>query len=152
MDLQTWRGNAACKNLTGEEADRIFFIKPGQSSTRAKLLCRGCPVRVPCLAFAIVHHEQGIWAGLTDDERYEIRDFAYTQVTTVAIETRVTSTWLPLSVFKHQIQQVEQQSHLIPQQADPLLELESPLDSLESQVERTVQDALKLAEELLMVL
>lgn len=40
---------------------------------RAKLICRGCPVRTACLQYALDHQEHGIWGGLTEDERAEVK-------------------------------------------------------------------------------
>lgn len=40
---------------------------------KAKAVCRGCPARAACLAYALaVSPEAGIWAGLTIDELREV--------------------------------------------------------------------------------
>lgn len=36
---------------------------------RAREYCSGCPVREDCLAYALRHDEQGIWAGTTERQR-----------------------------------------------------------------------------------
>ena len=34
-----------------------------------KKFCEDCPVRGECYTFAIVHQDEGVWGGSTDDER-----------------------------------------------------------------------------------
>lgn len=52
----------------------LFFPERGQSNTKAKAICAGCPVREPCLEDALVRGEEfGIWGGLTETERRKIR-------------------------------------------------------------------------------
>lgn len=67
-----WRDNASCSQLSYEESNSIFFIKPGQSANRARLFCRHCPVKRECENYAIMYNERGIWAGTTDEERDSI--------------------------------------------------------------------------------
>jgi WhiB family redox-sensing transcriptional regulator len=64
-----WRGDAACR-----DADPELFFPDSRSAwgqvKRAKLICRGCPVSVTCLSWALASgQEHGIWGGLTEDER-----------------------------------------------------------------------------------
>lgn len=59
---QPWRADAAC-----QDADpALFFPEHGQSARKAKAICVGCPVRLPCLAAA---ERWGVWGGLTERER-----------------------------------------------------------------------------------
>lgn len=65
----SWMDDAACKGKT-----ELFFSapreRPAQKMLRelaAKMLCDGCPVRVPC-KFA-GEHEFGIWGGMNEEER-----------------------------------------------------------------------------------
>jgi WhiB family transcriptional regulator, redox-sensing transcriptional regulator len=66
-----WWGLAACRNAEPE----LFFpisVTPAARSTveRAKQVCASCPVQSQCLSYALRHRqEQGIWGGLTEDER-----------------------------------------------------------------------------------
>lgn len=50
-----------------------WFPDKGEHGTRqdaAKAICRACPVRQPCLAYALARHEpHGIWGGTTAAER-----------------------------------------------------------------------------------
>jgi WhiB family redox-sensing transcriptional regulator len=66
-----WRRDAACLNVDPE----LFFpagdIRSARAQAKAaKLICRACPVSASCLNWALASgHEQGIWGGLTEDER-----------------------------------------------------------------------------------
>lgn len=78
-----WQTRAACSTITdnngrqltpSERAD-IFFLdenmgrKDHRQTDIAKAICSVCPVRVPCLEFAINGDERGIWGGTTEFER-----------------------------------------------------------------------------------
>ena len=63
--------SAACRSL---ETDLFFPIgKTGRAVEeiqRAKAVCASCPVRQPCLTFALdTHQGYGIWGGYDEDER-----------------------------------------------------------------------------------
>ncbi|MGH3189654.1 MAG: WhiB family transcriptional regulator [Streptosporangiaceae bacterium] len=65
-----WRYRAACRG-----ADlAVFFPGRGESAGPARRICAECPVRQPCLDYAlsngIVH---GIWGGLTERDRRSLR-------------------------------------------------------------------------------
>jgi len=70
-DRASWRESAACRFLDTE----LFFPigKAGRAIEeiqRAKAVCAGCPVRQPCLTFALdTHQGYGIWGGYDEDER-----------------------------------------------------------------------------------
>lgn len=70
-----WWGVAACR----ESDPELFFpiADTGASAgdiARAKRVCASCPVRLPCLSYALRHRQEvGIWGGLTDDERRRLR-------------------------------------------------------------------------------
>ncbi len=70
-DAHSWRESAACRFL---ETDLFFPIgKTGGAVgeiQQAKAVCASCPVRRPCLAFALdTHQGYGIWGGYDEDER-----------------------------------------------------------------------------------
>lgn len=66
----TWRHEAACKDLDPDD----FFPPAGVDTTPIKDLCRSCPVRLPCLDFALNTNQQhGIWGGLSERERRRIK-------------------------------------------------------------------------------
>ena len=66
-----WWKVAACRDAEPE----LFFPISGTAASspqikRAKLICASCPVRSKCLSYALDHRqEQGIWGGLTEEER-----------------------------------------------------------------------------------
>jgi len=65
---QPWRDRANCRGT----ATGTFF--PDKShrevAIAARQVCRGCEVRLDCLAYAIVHDEPfGIWGGLSIKQR-----------------------------------------------------------------------------------
>ncbi len=70
-DRASWRDSAACRFLDTE----LFFPigKAGRAIDeirQAKAVCAGCPVRQPCLTFALdTHQGHGIWGGYDEDER-----------------------------------------------------------------------------------
>ena len=69
-----WQVKAACR---GPQA-AVFFPPPHferkdeklERESRAKAICRTCPVRRPCLDYAIrIREPHGIWGGLSESER-----------------------------------------------------------------------------------
>ncbi|MEV7187753.1 WhiB family transcriptional regulator [Kitasatospora sp. NPDC093102] len=66
-----WLPSASCRVVDPE----LFFPSGRETASRAdeeaaKRICRGCPVREPCLAVAIRGQEQiGVWGGMTTAER-----------------------------------------------------------------------------------
>jgi WhiB family redox-sensing transcriptional regulator len=65
-----WRHRAACR---GAELE-VFFPDRGQSADRARQICASCPVREPCLDYALRHGiVHGIWGGLTGRDRRALR-------------------------------------------------------------------------------
>jgi WhiB family redox-sensing transcriptional regulator len=65
-----WRGEALCAQTDPE----LFFPEKGGSPAPALRVCRVCPVRLPCLAFALAGDERhGVWGGLSERERRRVR-------------------------------------------------------------------------------
>jgi len=68
--LAAWRDQAACR---GAELE-LFFPGRGESAEPARQICARCPVRRPCLDYAIGHGiTYGIWGGLADRDRRALR-------------------------------------------------------------------------------
>ena len=66
---QTWRQLAACR---GVEPD-IFYPASDEEADAAKSVCGVCPVRQPCLEYALSSRERdGVWGGATEKERRRI--------------------------------------------------------------------------------
>lgn len=158
MDRQSWRKYAECKELSGEDADNLFFLERGQKSANAKRFCSVCSVRKECLIFAVIHGETGIWGGYTDTEREGMARFILNgiQITTVVQEVRGISEWLPASLFKVNPQEPDQtEDYLVPisvaqtlvqRQVSLALHVQPVFDP------QFVADAVMLAEELLAAL
>jgi WhiB family redox-sensing transcriptional regulator len=65
-----WRKLAACRGTDLE----VFFPERGESAEPARQVCAACPVRQPCLDYAITNRiTHGIWGGLTERERRTLR-------------------------------------------------------------------------------
>lgn len=71
-----WTDDAAC---AGQDPSVFFPVSrkgvPAAVEARyAKSFCAGCPVREVCLAHALTTREDyGVWGGLDEDERAELR-------------------------------------------------------------------------------
>jgi WhiB family redox-sensing transcriptional regulator len=70
-----WRSAAACRR-----ADPELFFPVGSARlaadhlAAAKAVCRTCPVRVPCLEFAMAtNQDAGVWGGTSEEERRVLR-------------------------------------------------------------------------------
>ena len=74
-DVMDWRDGAACRHHDPE----LFFPEGTAGpallqADQAKRVCQSCPVRTPCLSFALRHGLPfGIWGGATGEERRGIR-------------------------------------------------------------------------------
>lgn len=74
MQDDDWMAHAACR---GEETIIFFPVAPSHGKSvdyePARAVCRACPVRARCLAYAIAHDESwGIWGGYNKYERKRI--------------------------------------------------------------------------------
>jgi WhiB family redox-sensing transcriptional regulator len=66
-----WRRRAACR---GSDLG-LFFPGRGESAEPARQVCARCPVRQPCLDYAIGHAiTHGVWGGLAERERRPLRN------------------------------------------------------------------------------
>lgn len=64
-----WDTQAACRNTDPE----VFFPVGSASPKPAQRICRTCPVAADCLNHALQHgHDDGIWGGLTSEQRRRI--------------------------------------------------------------------------------
>jgi WhiB family redox-sensing transcriptional regulator len=65
-----WRELAACR---GTDLS-LFFPSRVESAGAARRVCAQCPVRQPCLDYALSNRiSYGIWGGLTERERRALR-------------------------------------------------------------------------------
>lgn len=64
-----WQDEALCRETDPE----VFYPEKGGSTTAAKRVCMGCPVRAECLTEALERQERfGIWGGLSERERRKL--------------------------------------------------------------------------------
>lgn len=64
-----WTAEMTTRALCREVDPDALFVQ-GAAQNRAKLICRGCPVRTECLAEALDERiEFGVWGGMTERER-----------------------------------------------------------------------------------
>ncbi|MEU3401260.1 WhiB family redox-sensing transcriptional regulator [Streptomyces filamentosus] len=70
--MEGWRAAAACQEV---DPDLFFPVGSGAPALaqeeEAKKVCRRCPVREPCLRWALAqpHPPWGVWGGLTEAQR-----------------------------------------------------------------------------------
>ncbi len=68
VSKQTWELDAKCNgaNWYSFTSDDIV------TQRKQRTACIGCPVRVQCRLYAVVHEEHGVWGGTTTSERANI--------------------------------------------------------------------------------
>ena len=71
----SWRDRARCR---AEDPELFFPIGPSGPALKqlddAKAICRRCPVVVECLMWALsTGQPNGVWGGLSEDERRKLR-------------------------------------------------------------------------------
>jgi WhiB family transcriptional regulator, redox-sensing transcriptional regulator len=73
-----WRDDAACLHADPDLFFPIASTGPALDQIgEAKRICAACPVRKPCLAWALDQGiVSGIWGGTSEDERRAIRGAA----------------------------------------------------------------------------
>ena len=65
----SWRQRAACRGVDPD----IFYPASDEEAEAAKAVCSQCPVRQPCLEYALANRERdGVWDGDTLPERRRI--------------------------------------------------------------------------------
>jgi WhiB family transcriptional regulator, redox-sensing transcriptional regulator len=70
-----WRSKAACLDEDPEMFYPVGTTGPALDQiAKAKAVCRRCEVAAHCLAFALESNEpDGVWGGMTTDERRALR-------------------------------------------------------------------------------
>jgi len=67
---EKWMDSAACSEVGSD----VMFPTDGHGLVVSKAICERCPVRVPCLEYALDHHiAWGTWGGAGENERRRIR-------------------------------------------------------------------------------
>ena len=63
-----WMSFARCRDMD----PAVFFPSDGAGVERAQVVCAECPVREPCLSYALEHEIiNGVWGGAS--ERHRVR-------------------------------------------------------------------------------
>lgn len=64
-----WMADGKCRDLD----PTIFFPNDGIGVQAAQRICAECPVRTPCLEYALANHvDHGVWGGTSERERRRI--------------------------------------------------------------------------------
>lgn len=65
----TWMGIGNCR----DEPPALFFPSDGVGVEVARRICATCPVREPCLEYALANRiDHGVWGGCSERERRRI--------------------------------------------------------------------------------
>jgi WhiB family transcriptional regulator, redox-sensing transcriptional regulator len=72
--MSSWWELAACRSEDPELFFPIASTGSGQTDVvRAKAVCARCPIRQPCLDYAIDSRQaHGVWGGTSEEERQKI--------------------------------------------------------------------------------
>ena len=66
MQDTSWIAEGKCR----EQSPEMFFPSDGVGVEIAKRVCAVCPVREPCLEYALLHNiEHGVWGGASERAR-----------------------------------------------------------------------------------
>jgi len=85
-----WMSQAKCKDMDPD----VFFPSDGVGVQVAQRVCLVCPVKLPCLEYALAHRvHEGVWGGTSERERRRlVRHRRSTTVTTAAATAATTAT------------------------------------------------------------
>jgi WhiB family transcriptional regulator, redox-sensing transcriptional regulator len=65
----TWMARGKCRELPPD----TFFPSDGAGVEVARKICADCPVKSPCLEYAMENHiDHGVWGGTSERERRRI--------------------------------------------------------------------------------
>ena len=68
MDAE-WMADGNCR----EESPSVFFPSDGVGVEFARKICADCPVKEPCLEYALANGiDHGVWGGASERERRRI--------------------------------------------------------------------------------
>lgn len=102
-----WMADALCAQVDLD----LFFPEKGGGTRQAKAVCNGgprrhgdprppCPVREQCLRYALDHDERfGIWGGLSERERRQLRPEPTPKPTVAAQAARMADKGMPRKVI-----------------------------------------------------
>jgi WhiB family redox-sensing transcriptional regulator len=64
-----WKDKGACRTAD----TKLFYPGVGTNGAEAKAICKSCPVMTECREWAIPNEKFGIWGGLSERERRNLR-------------------------------------------------------------------------------
>jgi WhiB family transcriptional regulator, redox-sensing transcriptional regulator len=68
MDME-WMARGLCRDI----APAVFFPSDGVGVDVARSICAECPVKAPCLEYALANRiDHGVWGGCSERERRRI--------------------------------------------------------------------------------
>lgn len=79
-DDPKWRQQAMCKSSDPS----LFILERGEDVRPALAVCSTCPVKEPCLRYALDNNEAGVWGGTTGKQRRRMRRVAQSNSELVA--------------------------------------------------------------------
>lgn len=72
--MSDWRNAARCRDTDPELHFPVGTSGPAVlQAEQAKAVCRPCPSRDECLAWALDNADFGIWGAMTEDERRSLK-------------------------------------------------------------------------------
>jgi WhiB family redox-sensing transcriptional regulator len=76
LRVNNWKLQGSCNSYPYELMWPVGTTGPAEAQTsQAKAVCAACPIETKCLQYAVENHEAyGIWGGLTEEERRQIRN------------------------------------------------------------------------------
>ena len=74
----------------------LFFSLDPKDERKAKNICADCPVKEPCLEFAMRHDERGVWGGTNDRQRNRLRIKRYADLVALASFSLHNNTHAPM--------------------------------------------------------
>jgi len=79
-DDPQWRQHAKCRSSNPS----LFILERGEDYKSAIQVCNSCPVKDPCLRFALDNDEVGIWGGTSHKQRRRMKRVAKSSSEVVA--------------------------------------------------------------------
>jgi WhiB family transcriptional regulator, redox-sensing transcriptional regulator len=85
-----WMSQGKCRDMDPD----VFFPSDGVGVQAAQRVCLVCPVKAPCLEYALAHHiHEGVWGGTSERERRRLLRYrrAATAPMTAVVTTAATA-------------------------------------------------------------
>ncbi|HUR49691.1 MAG TPA: WhiB family transcriptional regulator [Acidimicrobiales bacterium] len=80
-----WMKKGRCRDI----APSVFFPSDGVGVDVARAICADCPVKAPCLEYALENKiDHGVWGGASERERRRIARRRRLEAATAAVKSR----------------------------------------------------------------